>query len=98
MPLASSSVNRESAADSGPSRPARAIVQHTNSLSCKWLGQYRRLWEDRLDNFEIELERRTSVLNAETMVLVIAATKAGMTAGAAMGWKSSLGRFAEQLP
>jgi uncharacterized protein YndB with AHSA1/START domain len=32
------------------------------------------------------------------MVLVIAATKAGMTGGAAMGWKSSLDRFAEQLP
>ncbi len=31
------------------------------------------------------------------MVLEIAATKAGMTAGAAMGWKSSLERFAEQL-
>ena len=31
------------------------------------------------------------------MVLVIAATKAGMTEGAAMGWKSSLERFAEQL-
>ncbi len=31
------------------------------------------------------------------MVLVISATKAGMTAGAAMGWKSSLERFAEQL-
>jgi uncharacterized protein YndB with AHSA1/START domain len=32
-----------------------------------------------------------------TMVLVIGATKVGMTAGAAMGWRSSLGRFAEQL-
>ena len=31
------------------------------------------------------------------MVLVIAATKAGMTEGAAMGWKSSLERLAEQL-
>ena len=31
------------------------------------------------------------------MVLVISATKAGMTEGAAMGWKSSLERFAEQL-
>ncbi len=31
------------------------------------------------------------------LVLVISATKAGMTAGAAMGWKSSLERFAEQL-
>ena len=31
------------------------------------------------------------------MVLVITATKAGMTGGAAMGWESSLERFAEQL-
>ncbi len=31
------------------------------------------------------------------MVLAISATKAGMTEGAAMGWKSSLERFAEQL-
>ncbi len=31
------------------------------------------------------------------MVLVIAATKAGMTGGAVMGWQSSLDRFAEQL-
>ncbi len=31
------------------------------------------------------------------MMLVIAATKAGVTGGAAMGWKSSLERFAEQL-
>jgi uncharacterized protein YndB with AHSA1/START domain len=31
------------------------------------------------------------------MVLVISATKAGMTGGAAMGWESSLERFAEQL-
>ena len=31
------------------------------------------------------------------MVLVISATKAGMTGGAAMGWKSSLERFAERL-
>jgi len=28
-----------------------------------WLGRYRRLWEDRLDNFEIELERRKAALN-----------------------------------
>ena len=26
----------------------------------EWLAQYRRLWESRLDNHEIELERRTS--------------------------------------
>ena len=26
----------------------------------EWLAQYRRLWESRLDNFEVELERRTS--------------------------------------
>jgi len=25
-----------------------------------WLAQYRRVWEDRLDEFEIELERRTA--------------------------------------
>ena len=25
-----------------------------------WLGRYRRLWESRLDNFEIELQRRQS--------------------------------------
>ena len=31
------------------------------------------------------------------MVLVISATKAGMTDGAAMGWESSLERFGEQL-
>ncbi|MEN8144918.1 MAG: SRPBCC domain-containing protein [Gemmatimonadota bacterium] len=31
------------------------------------------------------------------MVLAISATKPGMTEGAAMGWKSSLERFAEQL-
>ena len=31
------------------------------------------------------------------MVLVISATKAGMTSGAAMGWESSLERFAEKL-
>ena len=31
------------------------------------------------------------------MVLVITATKDGMTGGAAMGWKSSLERFADQL-
>ncbi len=31
------------------------------------------------------------------MVLIIAATKAGMTGGAVMGWESSLERFAEQL-
>jgi uncharacterized protein YndB with AHSA1/START domain len=31
------------------------------------------------------------------MVLVIAATKAGITGAAAMGWESSLERFAEQL-
>ncbi len=31
------------------------------------------------------------------MVLVITATKDGMTGGAAMGWKSSLERFAERL-
>ena len=31
------------------------------------------------------------------MVLVISATKPGMTGGAAMGWKSSLERLAEQL-
>ena len=31
------------------------------------------------------------------MVLVISATKAGMTGGAAMGWESSLDRFGEQL-
>lgn len=31
------------------------------------------------------------------LVLTIGATKAGMTGGAAMGWESSLDRFAEQL-
>ena len=31
------------------------------------------------------------------MVLVITATKDGMTGGAAKGWESSLERFAEQL-
>ncbi len=35
--------------------------------------------------------------NGVKMVLAISATKAGMTEGAAMGWKSSLERFAEQL-
>lgn len=28
----------------------------------EWLGQYRRLWEGRLDNFEIELARQQSTL------------------------------------
>ncbi|MFT7518603.1 MAG: DNA-binding transcriptional ArsR family regulator [Kiritimatiellia bacterium] len=28
-----------------------------------WLGQYRRLWEDRLDTFEAELERRKLIYN-----------------------------------
>jgi uncharacterized protein YndB with AHSA1/START domain len=32
------------------------------------------------------------------MTLEIAATKAGMTGGAAMGWQSSLDRLSEQLP
>ncbi len=31
----------------------------------EWLAQYRRLWESRLDNFEVELERRTSALKSE---------------------------------
>ncbi len=31
----------------------------------EWLAQYRRLWEGRLDNFEIELERRTSTLKSK---------------------------------
>jgi DNA-binding transcriptional ArsR family regulator len=26
----------------------------------EWLAQYRRLWDDRLDNFEVELDRRSS--------------------------------------
>ena len=44
----------------------------------------------------------TSVEFAESpegvkMVLIIGATKAGMTGGAAMGWESSLDRFAGQL-
>lgn len=26
----------------------------------EWLGQYRRLWENRLDQFELELERQTA--------------------------------------
>ena len=26
----------------------------------QWLAQYRRLWENRLDNFEAELERRST--------------------------------------
>jgi DNA-binding transcriptional ArsR family regulator len=30
----------------------------------EWLAQYRRLWESRLDSFEIELERRTSALKS----------------------------------
>ena len=31
----------------------------------EWLAQYRRLWENRLDSFEVELERRTSALRSE---------------------------------
>ncbi len=31
----------------------------------EWLAQYRRLWESRLDSFEVELERRTSALKSE---------------------------------
>ncbi len=31
----------------------------------QWLAQYRRRWESRLDNFEVELERRTSALKSE---------------------------------
>jgi len=30
-----------------------------------WLGRYRRLWEERLDNFEIELERRKAALDTD---------------------------------
>lgn len=30
----------------------------------EWLAQYRRLWEGRLGNFEVELERRTSELKS----------------------------------
>jgi uncharacterized protein YndB with AHSA1/START domain len=39
----------------------------------------------------------TEVAEGVKMVLVISATKAGMTGGAAMGWESSLERFGEQL-
>ena len=31
----------------------------------EWLAQYSRLWESRLDNFEVELERRTSALKSK---------------------------------
>ena len=31
-----------------------------------WLDRYRRLWEERLDNFELELERRVAALDPET--------------------------------
>ena len=31
----------------------------------EWLAQYGRLWESRLDNFEVELERRTSTLKSK---------------------------------
>ena len=31
----------------------------------EWLAQYRRLWESRLDNFVVELERRTSALKSK---------------------------------
>ncbi len=31
----------------------------------EWLAQYRRLWESRLDNLEVELDRRTSALRSE---------------------------------
>ena len=39
----------------------------------------------------------SEVAGGVKMVLVISATKAGMTEGAARGWGSSLERFAEQL-
>ena len=32
----------------------------------EWLGQYRRLWENRLENFEAELGRQTSALKTKT--------------------------------
>ncbi len=32
----------------------------------EWLAQYRRLWESRLDNFEVELDRRTAALKSNT--------------------------------
>ncbi len=31
----------------------------------EWVAQYRRLWESRLGNFEVELQRRTSALTAK---------------------------------
>ena len=34
----------------------------------EWLAQYRRLWESRLDSFEVELDRRTSALKSSDHV------------------------------
>ena len=43
----------------GQRRVYRLRAEPFEKLS-EWLAQYRRLWEGRLDNFEVELERRTS--------------------------------------
>ncbi len=75
LPIAQSGVSRhlrilrdagmvESRAD-GQRRIYSLRAEPFEKLS-EWLGQYRRLWEDRLDNFEAELERRTAALNTKS--------------------------------